>query len=117
MEKMLGESHTVVVPTMSDSNEGFNQVVVESVLAGRPVITSVVCPAVKYVREAVFEVPPDDPKGYAEAILQLSDDLHTYDRTRAACSTYQEQFYDERNGWCAALKSIIAGGTAEYSHK
>ena len=71
MREMFARCHVVIVPTTSEFIEGFNQVVAEGVLSGRPVITSSVCPALDYVRDAVVEVPPDDVKGYGDAILKL----------------------------------------------
>ncbi|MFN0085240.1 MAG: glycosyltransferase family 4 protein [Blastocatellia bacterium] len=104
MREMLEEAHTVIVPTTTDFIEGFNQVVVESVLAGRPVITSSVCPALSTVREAVVEVPPDDVAGYGDAILRLQSDRDFYESKRRACVSYQQQFYDPARGWGAAFK-------------
>ena len=40
MREMFRQAHVLIVPTTTDFIEGFNQVVVEGVLAGRPVITS-----------------------------------------------------------------------------
>ncbi len=106
MQQMLCQSHVIIVPTTTDFIEGFNQVVVESVLAGRPVITSSVCPAIACVREAVVEVPPDDVAAYGDAILRLQADDNFYEAKRRACLSYQEQFYDPAQGWSAALQLI-----------
>ncbi|MDX2034412.1 MAG: glycosyltransferase family 4 protein [Blastocatellia bacterium] len=106
MREMLHESHTLIVPTTTSFIEGFNQVVVESVLAGRPVITSSVCPALSTVRDAVVEVPPDDVAAYGDAILRLQSDREFYESKRRACFAYQEQFYDPAQGWGAALKRV-----------
>lgn len=108
MRKMFEQSHVFIVPTKSNLNEGFNQVVVEAVLAGRPVITSVACPALEYVKDAALEVPPDGAGGYAEAVLLLSKDKARYEHLRKACEKYQDQFYDNAKGWSAALKTIIS---------
>jgi glycogen(starch) synthase len=93
----------VIVPTTKDFVEGFNQVVVEGVLAGRPVVTSNVCPALEYVRAAIVEVPPDDVDAYEKAILALAEKGPLYDEKRAACPQLQGQFYDPSRGWAAAL--------------
>ncbi len=55
MRQMYANSHVVIVPTTGDFIEGFNQVIAEAILSGRPVITSAVCPAIAYVREACIE--------------------------------------------------------------
>lgn len=112
MRQMLQESHAVIVPTTTDFIEGFNKVVVESVLVGRPVITSSVCPAISTVREAIVEVPPDDVAGYGEAIGRLAADREFYELKRRMCLSYQEQFYDPAQGWGAVLKRVtgLMGG-------
>ncbi|MDJ0795248.1 MAG: glycosyltransferase family 4 protein [Calothrix sp. MO_167.B12] len=107
MQEMFNQAHVVIVPTKTNFVEGFNQVVAESILSGRPVITSAVCPALSYVREGVVEVPPDDIKRYGDALLKLSHDLHFYKQKQQACLGLQEQFYDVFQSWGAKLKSII----------
>ena len=108
MRAMYEQSHVVIVPTTTDFVEGFNKVVAEAVLAGRPVITSSVCPALSYVREAVVEVPPDDVKGYGDAILSLADDAALYDAKRRGCESAKEQFYDPARSWAETLKRVLA---------
>src|SRR6185312_8927579 len=107
MREMFRQCHVLIVPTTTDFAEGFNQVVVEGVLAGRPVITSDVCPALEYVRDAVIEVPPDDVSAYEAAIVRLHDDPSLYEQKRAACGVLQTQFYDESRGWAAALRKAL----------
>ena len=70
MQEMFSQAHLVIVPTRKDFVEGFNRVVGESILCGRPVITSAVCPALSYVQEAVMEVPPDDVPAYKNALVK-----------------------------------------------
>jgi glycosyltransferase involved in cell wall biosynthesis len=103
MRQMFRDCHVLIVPTTTDFAEGFNQVVAEGVLAGRPVITSSVCPALDYVREAVIEVPPNDVTAYHDAILRLHDDTNLYEQKRAASISLQKQFYDPALGWAQAL--------------
>ncbi len=107
MREMFSRCHVVVVPTTTDFIEGFNQVVAEGVLAGRPVITSSVCPALEYVRDAVVEVPPDDVDAYQAAILKLCDDLNFYQQKTTACHAAQAQFYDLNQSWGATLKNVL----------
>jgi glycosyltransferase involved in cell wall biosynthesis len=103
----IGESHAFIVPTRTTFMEGFNKVVAEAMLAGRPVITSTVCPALEYVREGVVEVPPDDVNGYLEAVIRLSSDSAFYHEKRMGCRLVQEQFYDKSRSWGSALLNII----------
>jgi glycosyltransferase involved in cell wall biosynthesis len=106
MMELYERCHAVIVPTTSDFVEGFNKVVAEGVLAGRPVITSSVCPALEYVRDAVLEVPPDQATAYGEAILQLKNNLSLYETKRLACQQVRSQFYDVKRGWKAAVSQI-----------
>lgn len=107
LRDLLGRSHAVIVPTTSAFVEGFNQVVVEGVLAHRPVITSRVCPALEYVREAVEEVPPNDVAAYADAALALARDSVLYERRVAACKDLRGQFFDPENGFGAAVRDVM----------
>lgn len=107
MVRMFQRSHAVVVPTTTEFVEGFNQVVVEGILSGRPVVTSSVCPAVRYVGEAVVAVPPDDVAAYSRAILRLADDREFYGRCHAQCQQVKNQFFDAQRGWGAALESAL----------
>jgi glycosyltransferase involved in cell wall biosynthesis len=105
--EFLGRAHVSIVPTTTEFTEGFAMTVSEGVLAGRPVITSSVCPAARYVSEAIVEVPPDDVSGYAEAIRLLYTDREDYRIKCTACRQLQEQFYDRERGWAAGLGHIL----------
>ncbi len=107
MRQMFARCHVVVVPTTSAFVEGFNQVVAEGVLSGRPVVTSSVCPALNYVREAVVEVAVDDVIGYGDAILKLCDDLTFYENKVAGCHTAQGQFYNLEKSWGETLNTVL----------
>jgi glycosyltransferase involved in cell wall biosynthesis len=107
MASWYQRSHMVVVPTTTDSIEGLNKVVVEAVLAARPVVTSRVCPAVEDVRDAVVEVPPDDARAYGDAILRLVDDRELYAAKVRGCAASTEQFYDPARGWGATLRKVL----------
>jgi glycosyltransferase involved in cell wall biosynthesis len=107
MRRMYADCSAVIVPTTGDFIEGFNQVVVEGVLAGRPVITSSICPALDYVRPAIVEVPPDNPSAYRHAILRLADDHPFYDQLARAGQDVQDPFYDPQCGWEAALRKAL----------
>lgn len=107
MREMFNQSHAMIVPTRTDFAEGFNKVVVEGVLSGRPVVTSSVCPAVSYVRDAVVEVPPDDLTAYGDALMQLCSDRKFYQQKQQSCLALQEQFYDDSRSWGTAVQSIL----------
>jgi glycosyltransferase involved in cell wall biosynthesis len=96
-------SHAVIVPTRTEFVEGFNQVVAEAILSGRPVITSEVCPALEYVRDAAIEVPPNDVGAYFDAVVRLADDLALYELKRVACARLAEPFYDRGRSFGAEM--------------
>jgi glycosyltransferase involved in cell wall biosynthesis len=107
MVEKFRNAHAVIVPTTTGFVEGFNQVVAEGILAGRPVVTSDVCPAIKYVGDAAVVVPPDNVPAYADALARLSDDAAFYKHCVAACAVAREKFFDEAQGWGAALHNAI----------
>lgn len=107
MREILSQAHVVIAPTTTAFVEGFCQVVAEGILAGRPVVTSSVVPALSYVRPGVVEVQPDDSKGYGDALLKLYGDREFYEQKRQGCFEVQEQFYDTSKGWGAGLESIL----------
>jgi glycogen(starch) synthase len=107
MAGFFQQCHAVIVPTTTCFVEGFNQVVAEGILAGRPVVTSSVCPAIRYVGEAVVAVPPDDVAAYAAAIKRLAGDHEFYERCRSNCQSAAAQFFDPARGWGAALESAL----------
>jgi glycosyltransferase involved in cell wall biosynthesis len=107
MRELLRRSHVVIIPTRSDFEEGFNQVVAEAVLSGRPFITSNVCPALEYVREAGIEVAAEDIDGYAAGIERLADNADIYNEKCEACEHLSEQFFDESRSWAAALRTVL----------
>lgn len=97
----------IVVPTRTDFEEGFAMIVAEGVLAGRPVVTSRVCPALELVSEACVEVEPDDPIGYADAISRLLTDPDLSSAKKSAASELREQFFDNANSYRAKLSSAL----------
>lgn len=107
MRTMLGLAHVVIIPTTTSFEEGFNKVCAEAVLAGRPIITSAVCPALASVREAAVEVQPNNIDEYCDAILNLHDDHTLYKEKCSACIPLQEQFYDHNNSWGAKLQHVL----------
>jgi glycosyltransferase involved in cell wall biosynthesis len=117
MRQMFSQSHVVIIPTTTGFREGFNKVVVEGILAGRPVVTSAVCPDLACVKDAVVEVPADDTKAYGDALLKLCHDWEFYDQKRRGCLAIQEQFYDLSHSWGANLKSILISNNSQKLEK
>ncbi|GAB4240432.1 MAG: hypothetical protein Kow00121_66870 [Elainellaceae cyanobacterium] len=107
LQEQLNQSHVVVVPTTTTFVEGFNKVVAEGILTGRPVITSAVCPALSYVRSGAVEVQPDNVQEYGDAILKLRDDSSFYKEKVQGCLQVQDQFYDASTSWGNQLRAIL----------
>lgn len=107
VRELLDASHVCIVPTRAVYEAGFEMTCAESILAGRPLITSPVCPALEHLAEASLEVPPDDVGAYREAIVELSNNPDLYERKRLACAGLQGQFYDRANSWYAKMKAAL----------
>jgi len=108
LAREYGWAHVVVVPTRSDFCEGLPMVSAEAVLAGRPVISSSVNPAIDVLGEAFVAAQPDDVDSYVAAIRRLAEDGEDYARRVAACAAAQRPFVDSENGLSAALARAIA---------
>ena len=113
MIAQLAAASCVVVPTRSSFPEGFNKVVVEAVLAGRPVVTSRVCPALEEVRPAAVEVEPDKAAGYADAIERLMTDRAQFEAKIEAGFALRARFTDPAFGWETQAETLLReqGGT------
>lgn len=108
LSELWRQSSVAVVPTTRDFVEGFNQVVIEAMLAGRPVVTSAVCPALDYVRPSCYEVPPDDIDAYKRAILALADDRDLYDKLQSRTRDVAKQFLDPSKSFMRALSDVLS---------
>ncbi len=107
MARLWGESHVAVVPTNSGFTEGFNQVVIEAVLAGRPVITSRVCPALEYVRPCSIEVEVNDIQGYVDQVVKLATNREAYEALQSTTGDVIKPFLDPGNSFSAALEHCL----------
>ncbi|MGG6241908.1 glycosyltransferase family 4 protein [Nodosilinea sp. AN01ver1] len=107
LRNMYETSHVVVVPTTTDFVEGFNKVVAEGVIVGRPIVTSSVCPALSVVRDAAVEVTPDDVDGYFNAILRLATDNDFYEQKQKNAMALRKQFFSYSKSWQAQVESVV----------
>jgi glycosyltransferase involved in cell wall biosynthesis len=103
----LAAAHACIVPTRSSFPEGLPMTAVEAVLAGRPVITSKVVPALELVRSAVVEYETDDLKSCARAIIALAEDELRYRRLCSNARSAAAPFVDPRFGLTSALKRAL----------
>lgn len=104
---IFSKSHVVIAPSRTSFIEGFCMVVVEGILAGRPVISSKVCPSIYTVPDGVCEAKPDDVENYAELILKLYNSPSFYEEKQRGCVKASLPFYDPENSWGAAVKKSI----------
>lgn len=91
-------AHVVIVPTRSEFGEGMPQVCAEAVLAGRPVISSVLSNAVDVLGAALVCVAPENIRDYAKAIVRLQTNPAAYELARSACHAASLQFLDRSKG-------------------
>lgn len=101
------EVHAVIVPTRSSFAEGLAMTAIESVLAGRPVITSSVVPAQELIRPACIEATTDDCASYADAVVHLATDEVLYRKLRNSTRDLTHEFTDVRHGLTKALNKAF----------
>ena len=114
----LADSHAVVVPTTSRFVEGFNQVIVEGVLARRPVIATTVCPsAALFDERAVRRIAPDSTDSIVDAVLALSADEESYRAAAIAASEAAEGswFFSETHSWATQCAALLEASHSETS--
>jgi len=107
MFEVFQRCHAVIVPTTGAFAEGFNQVVAEGVLSGRPVVATSVCPANEIFPRSVIEVRPGDVGQMTEAITRLSTDQTWYNTARSYSSKEGKPLYDEDQSWGAAVRGAL----------
>jgi glycogen(starch) synthase len=102
-------AHVCIVPTRSSFSEGFAQVVAESILLQRPVITSRVVPASEAYASAVELAATDDVASYIDAIVRLARDRPRYERLADACAALRPQIFDRAMSFQSALGRVEQG--------
>jgi glycosyltransferase involved in cell wall biosynthesis len=107
MKQVIARSHLAIVPTRSDFAEGLAATVIEPVLAGRPVITNPVVPALEVVKPACIEARANDVESCVSAVLNVLGDGNHYRELCNSCPALAEQFYDRRLGFQAVLQAVI----------
>ena len=87
---------------------------VEAILAGRPLITNAVVPALEVLRPACVEAEPENPRSIADAVLGLSRSESRWQSLVDACPALQPPFYDPRHSLTAALTKILSPERSDY---
>jgi glycosyltransferase involved in cell wall biosynthesis len=106
--EVYARSHIAIVPTTSKFAEGLAKAAVEAALAGRPVITNPVVPALEVMRSACIEAVTDDVDSYVRVIEEIAENKELYEQKRAACPKATREFFDRSQGLNAALRKSIA---------
>jgi glycosyltransferase involved in cell wall biosynthesis len=104
---VYAQSHASIVPTRSSFEEGLAMTAAEAILAGRPLITNPVVPALEILRSACVAAETNDPQSHLNAVLKLATDDECYRRACMACSGYQNQFYDRSFGLATVLNKVF----------
>ena len=81
----------------------------EAALAGRPLISNPVVPALELLKEAAVAGRTNDPESYVEKILELIDDPERYQQLADACPQAASPFLDRRYGLTHVLKVLLNG--------
>lgn len=109
LQTVLACSHASIVPTRSTFIEGLAMTAVEAALAGRPVITNPVVPALELLSPAALHCRTNDTQSYIDAILKLIDDPQWHQRLVDACPAASAPFLDRRFGLTHVLTSVLGG--------
>lgn len=107
-----GRSHVVVVPTRSNFIEGLAMVCAEAMLAGRPVVTSKLVPALELMHGCALEAREEDPADYARQIRAVVSYPDRYAAMVAAASACSVQFVDGAIGLEAVMAKCLCPGPA-----
>jgi glycogen synthase len=105
---VYARSHASIVPTRGSFTEGLAMTAAEAILAGRPLVTNPVVPALEVLRGACMPARTNDADSHRVAVVSLATDAALYERLRAACAGYQRQFYDYEAGLIGGLKRALA---------
>ncbi len=107
--EVYAQSHCSIVPTRSTFVEGLAMTAAEAALAGRPLISNPVVPALELLRPAAVAGRTNDPDSYVEEIVKLIDDPDWYAAMVAACPEASAPFLDRRYGLTHILKVVLNG--------
>ncbi len=100
--------HAVIVPTRGEFCEGMPLVCAEAMLAGRPVITSVLSNALPVIGPAIAEAVPEDVASYVEAIARIARSREQWQALHAATAVCRLQFLDRSLSYAASIDALLA---------
>lgn len=103
LQRLYAKSHAWIVPTRSGFAEGLAMTAAESIMAGRPIVSNPIVPALEILAPASMSARSNDWQSHAEAVLAMASDRELYRRLQAACAALAEQFFDRDRGLTAVL--------------
>jgi glycogen synthase len=107
LQAVYSRNHISIVPTRSDFAEGLAMTAAEAILAGRPIISNPVVPALEVLRPAALEAKTNDLESYVEIISDLLQNPSEYKKLCEACIHLQPQFYDRSKGLASVLAEVL----------
>lgn len=108
LQELYAKSHCWIIPTRSGFAEGLAMTAAESIMAGRPIVSNPIVPALEILAPAAVGARSNDWQSHAEAVLTLARDRQLYRRLQAACAPLAEQFFDRDRGLTAVLVEILS---------
>ena len=103
------KSHCSITPTRLRFIEGAPKTLIEAGLAGRPIVSSIVCPAIEFFAEATFEVTPESIEEYTDAIYTLATDPEKLNTMAENAKRLSQRFFDPQYSWKATMDKVIDG--------
>ncbi len=107
LKGLYARSHAWIIPTRSGFAEGLAMTAAESIMAGRPIVSNPIVPALEILADAGVAARSNDWQSHAEAVLKLASDPALYRTLQARCAPLTEQFFDRSRGLTAVLASIL----------
>lgn len=101
-------AHVTIVPTRGDFGEGMPLVCAEAMLAGRPVITSVLSNALPVIGPAIQEAQPESVVSFVDAIEAIGTSPERWRKLQTATSACRQQFLDRSLSYAAAIDRLLA---------
>lgn len=108
LQQIYARSHISIVPTRSGFAEGLAMTAAEAILAGRPIVSNPIVPALELLAPAAVAARSNDADSHADAVMSLAADRARYRQLQQACAPLRAQFYDRELGLAAVLHQALS---------
>jgi glycosyltransferase involved in cell wall biosynthesis len=108
LQQIYAESHASIVPTRSGFAEGLAMTAAEAILAGRPIVSNPIVPALELLEPAAMGAKSNDADSHADAVAALAGDRALYRKLQENCVALRAQFYDRDQGLAAVLRRALS---------